>query len=183
MSALISNAPISESDKRLVEQLYDKYQRLMLYIANQLLGDFALAEDAVSESLIKIIRHREKLRDVSSHQIRPYIVNIVRTTSLNLIKQRASCSHVLEDILEEVPDNSICVLDDFVTQEGYDALVKAFRSLPDTLKDVAYLYLVHELSHEEISQMLRISVSASKKRLSRARMVIKKFLGGDNDEK
>ena len=53
------NAPLSESDKRLVESLYDKYRRLMLYVANQMLGDYAMAEDAVSESLIKMIRHRE----------------------------------------------------------------------------------------------------------------------------
>lgn len=76
MLSLIMNAPISESDKRIVEQLFDKYHHLMLHIANQLLNDPTLAEDAVSESLIKIIRHRDKLRDVSSHQTKSYIVNL-----------------------------------------------------------------------------------------------------------
>ena len=177
------SAPLNEKDKVLVEQLFDNYHRLMLYIANQILNDHALAEDSVSESFIKIIRHRDKLRDVSSHQTKAYIVNIVRTTSLNLIKQRAIRSHEPEEFLDDVADENINIQDDLVAKEGVATIMKAFQTLPIILKDVAYLYFTHELSHDEIAETLNISVAASKKRLSRARLAIKKILGGDSDEK
>ena len=174
------NTPISESDKRLVESLYDKYHRLMLYVANQMLGDYAMAEDAVSESLIKMIRHREKLRDVSSCQTKAYIIKIVKTTSLTLLTQKALRSLEPDDLLEDSPEGGINVLNDLVVQEGCHTIMKAVQSLHSTLKDVAYLSLVHELKHDEIAHALDISVSASKKRLSRAMRAIKKILGGDN---
>jgi len=179
---VIMNARISESDKNIVEQLYIKYQRLMLYVANSILLDPALAEDAASESLIKIIRHRGKFRDVSSHQTKAYIVNIVRTTSFDILKKRTGCKCESVDALEDVPDDNINILDDLVTQDGCASLIKAVRALPDARKDVAYRFLVLELSHEEIAAELEISVSASKKRLSRARMILKRISEGDNSE-
>ena len=178
--SVIMEAPISENDKKLVEQLYVKYHRLMLYVANQFFCNHAMAEDAMSESLVKIIRYRNKLRDVSSHQTKAYIVNIVRTTSLNLIKQRDFSKHEPEDFMEDIPDESINILSNLVSNEGYESLMKAFQSLPPALRDVAYQHLVLELSHDEIAQMFGISNSASKKRLSRAKIAIKKFLGGDD---
>lgn|GEM_PF-384089 len=174
--SLIMNSPISESDKRLVEQLFDEYHLLMLYVANQLLDDHTLAEDAVSESLIKIIRHRDKLRDVSSHQTKGYIVKVVRSTSINFIKQRVLQSHEPEHLLENVPVERSNIIDDLVMQERADTIIKVIKSLPGALKDVAYLYLVQELNHDEIGRMLGISVSASKKRLSRSRRAIGKNL-------
>ena len=129
MLYIIANAPISEPDKRLVEQLFIKYYRLMLYVANGILKDPNLAEDAVSDALLKIIRHREKLRDVFSQQTRAYIVNIVRTTSLDVIRKSNIRNHETDDLLEELPDESIDIEAEAVSQDGCDSVMAVFREL------------------------------------------------------
>lgn len=183
MFLIIAQAPINEKDKKLVEHFFVKYHRLMLYVANRTLNGHALAEDAVSESLVKIIRHREKLRDVSSQQTKAYIVNIVRTTSLDIIKQKGGRIFETDELLEYMPDESVNVEDMIVSQDGCNSVIDAFRKLPEMLKDVAYHYFVFERSHNEIAEILNISVSASQKRLSRARVIIKKLLAGDGNGK
>jgi len=70
-----------------------------------------------------------------------------------------------------------------VSQDGCNSVIDAFRKLPEMLKDVAYHYFVFERSHNEIAEILNISVSASQKRLSRARVIIKKLLAGDGNGK
>jgi len=180
MFYIIANAPIKESDKKLVEQLFAKYYRLMLYVANKILNDPNLAEDAVSDALLKIIRHREKLRDVLSQQTKSYIVNIVRTTSLDIIKQSKNRKHETDDLLEELPDESINIEDTVVSQDGCASVMTVFRELPEILKEVAYQFFVFGRSHEEISEILGISITTSQKRLSRARAIIKKMLEGDS---
>jgi RNA polymerase sigma-70 factor (ECF subfamily) len=150
--SVITEAPIGESDKRLVEQLYVKYHRLMLYIANSIFCDYALAEDAVSESLIKIMRYRKKLHDVSSHQTKAYIVSIVRTTSLNLLKKKdSSFNPQTEELSDEITDEHADMLDELISREGYDSLMSAFQSLPPPLKEIAYKRFVLNLSHSNRS--------------------------------
>jgi len=183
MLHIITNAPISENDKSLVEQLFVKYHRLMLHVAGKYFTDTAMMEDVASEALVKMIRHRDKLRNVSSPQTKVYIVNMVRTTALDMLKQGGTRKYETEDLLEEVSDERVNIEDEVISQSGCDSVMAAFRALPEMLREVAYRFFVFENSHEEIAQLLGISVSASQKRLSRARALIKKMLAGENSGK
>ena len=90
----------------MVVQLYKQYNRLMLHIAHGILSDVSLAEDAVSESLIKMIRHQKKFTYMECHQIKTYIVNIVRTTACDMNRQRSKNNHDPEEVLEDIADNN-----------------------------------------------------------------------------
>jgi len=86
-----------------------------------------------------------------------------------------------EEILATMPDSDNAVLDELVAQEGYDAIKEVIKALPDSLKDVAYLNLICEHSHEEIAGILGISNAASKMRLARAKKIMREALkGGEN---
>ncbi|EGT4060805.1 sigma-70 family RNA polymerase sigma factor, partial [Clostridioides difficile] len=45
----------SEEEKDKFEKIYEKYKKLMFYIANQILQDEQLSEDAVHNAFLKII--------------------------------------------------------------------------------------------------------------------------------
>lgn len=179
MIRLIKDAPISDQDKLHVEQLYNTYKKTMLGVAYKILKDTSLAEDAVSECFIKIIRHRKKLTDVLCHQTRAYIVTIVRTTSYDLQQQKNRHSHDSDDALAELPDNNENVLAKLTAEEGYVSIKTELQKLPRKLREVAHRFLTLEMTHEEIANELGITVDTSKKRLSRARAIIKENLGGD----
>jgi len=174
----------SNEDKIKLEELYKKYRGLMLHIAIQILKDHELAEDVLSESIIKIIRHRQKIFALNSYQQQLYIVNIIKTTSLDLLKKlKNTATGDTDDILEITLGSDTTVLDELVAKEGYESIKEIIKTLPDSLKNVAYLNLICEHNHEEIAGILGISNSASKMRLTRAKKAIRKALKGDENEK
>jgi len=164
----------------MLEQIYEKYYGTMLYIADNILHDRALAEDAVSESFIKLTPHLEKFQDISGHQTRGYIVKVVKTVSYDIYNKRVRRDEIEEDF--SAADKNVDILTDLVSQENYDSIKKIIHSLPDRLKDVLLL-CASGYSHDEIAKALNITVSNSKKRLSRARELVKKKLGGKRDGK
>ena len=174
----------SNEEKAKLEELYKKYRGLMLHIAMQILKDKELAEDVLSDSVIKIIRHRQKIFALNCYQQQLYIVNIIKTTSLDLLKKiKNSPIDDTNDISETIPDNDITLLDEVVAKEGFEAIKKIIKSLPDSLREVAYLNLINEHSHEEIAGILGISSSASKMRLTRAKKAMREALTGENNGK
>lgn len=50
----------NEEDRSTIENLYHNYHRLMMYIAREILKDQEKAEDAVSQTFIKIIDNLQK---------------------------------------------------------------------------------------------------------------------------
>ena len=51
------------SDRDKFTLLYNKYRRLMLYVANQILNNQDDSEDAVHEAFLSIIRNIKKIQD------------------------------------------------------------------------------------------------------------------------
>ena len=185
MMPLIFLAIDNEDDKRKIEQIWHKYHGLMQYEARKILDDDA-AEDAVSEAYIKIIRNIHKFQDITSYQTRVYIVSIVRSTSIDVLRNMMRLKGRVEDsdeLLEIAPDGDVDILGDLLAKEGLAAIETALASLPDHLKDVICLHLVDGISHVEIARMLGITEGASKMRLLRAKERIRKRLAGEGYEK
>jgi len=174
---------LSEDDSCKAEQLYDKYRGLMIYTARKML-DENTADDAVSESFIKIMRNLDKIYDTDSYLTKGYIVKIVQNTSIDIL--RKSGKHKMEnfdDILEITPDAAVDILGSLIFRESCDKIKEIIKSLPDQLKHVVYFYFVYEYSHIEIARQLGITEAASKMRLRRAKEEIRKRLAGEEHGK
>jgi RNA polymerase sigma-70 factor (ECF subfamily) len=157
-----------------IKKIYEEYRSLMLHIAKTILKDHALAEDAVSDSIIKLIRHIHKIENVSSAQTRSFVVVIVRNTAIDIYNKLAHEGN-LEFEAEELSDNSQAISDSIISKEGYKLIVDIIKSLPDTLRDVAVLSLIHDLSNKEIADITGVSYDTIRKRLSRAKRTIKEI--------
>jgi RNA polymerase sigma-70 factor (ECF subfamily) len=174
----------SKEDKNKLEELYKKYRGLMLHIAIQILKNHELAEDVLSDSVIKIIRHRQKIFGLTCYQQRLYIVNIIKTTSFDLLKKmNNNPTEDIDGIMETMQDIDNTVFDEVIANEGYETIKRIIKTLPDGLKNVAYLNLICEYNHKEIAGILGISNSASKMRLARAKKALREALTGGENEK
>ena len=171
----------NDTDRSKATEIYLKYYSTMIYVAKSILNDQASAEDAVSEALIKIIRNIEKINDISCYKTRCYIVIIVRNTALNLLKKQTSRVSNLDDNYEDISDSDISLLDNFVSEESYQTIIKAIRSLPESLSDVLYLSTINDFDNKKISKILNLSYDVVKMRLSRAKKAIRKILKEKGD--
>jgi len=168
-----------ENNREMVAKIYEDYYGTMLNAAKSVLRDHALAEDAVSETMLKIIRHFDKISEIPCYKLRSYIVIIVRNTALNMLKKRKNQREVTYEFLEDMPDGELSVLDSIIGDEGCELILQTIDSLSEKLSDVLHLY-VYGYSHKEISELLSVSYDTVKTRLSRARQALKKVLDERN---
>jgi len=160
-----------EQDKNKFEILYTTYRKLMFYIANQILKDEYLAEDATHQAFLKIIENIDKIEDVHCHKTKSYIVIIVKNNAINLYNKRKRNTTIPLEQME------FCISDEsFSRLEDLDYLTKTVMKLPVIYKEVLTLKYVQECSNAEIAQTLGISEATVRKRLERARHKLEESL-------
>lgn len=170
----------TKEEKDKLTQIYETYYGTMLSVARGILFDKAMAEDAVSDSIMTIIDNLHKINDVSSHKTRGYIVIIVRTRAINLLnKQKRYKEEPFNDF--EIMDNGISALDTITIEESCNKIISIIKELPKSLSDILYLSVVMENSNSEISKLLNLSNDVVRKRLSRAKAQIRRKLVQEGD--
>jgi len=166
----------NEADKNKITRIFEEYKGLMFHVAKGILSDHASAEDAVSDSLEKIIKNLHKIDSVSCYKTRSLIVIIIRNTAINHYNRMKRIDGSQEAEIEKIADASPQLPDKIVCIEGFNNIVSIINSLPDTLRDVAKLWLLHEWSYKEIADLTGISYDNVRVRVSRARKAIKNML-------
>lgn len=68
----------TEEEKSKLEKLYYQYKALMKYIALDILKDYSMADDAVHEAFIKLIRHLDGIDEIDSRKTKAFIVIVIR---------------------------------------------------------------------------------------------------------
>lgn len=149
------------------ETLYHAHRRTMLHIAMQILKDHQLAEDAVQEAFLRLVKNFSKIGQVNCPRTRLFTVIIVRNISLTMLAERKK-----ETVLES-PDAVIPIEydleEDVLERIAYEEVLNAIRELPVLYRDVLYLQCVEEYKLTEISKLLGIEAETVKKRAQRGR--------------
>ena len=183
MFPIILTAPYSDDDRHRGAVLYEKYVGLMAHIARENLSDHSLVDDIVSESAIKMLRHIDTLESFDCYQQQQYIVFIVKSVCIDRHRRESKLKTESYEALDfdsnKVADEGIGMLADIISKEGYESIVQTILELPDTLKETAYLFLVHDQNYKEIAELLGITPDNAKMRLSRAKKIIREKLAGD----
>jgi len=166
-------ASAEQQDK--FEFLYQKYKKLCLKKAYDILGDYMLAEDAVSEAYIRVYKNLYKIEDPASNRTIAFLVTIAKNAALTMLarqKNQPAGEEDLDDTLEDdfnLEEESIARLD----AQGVFALVE---QLNWELRSVFLLKYAHDLSHKEIGKALDISENNVTVRLHRARKKLASML-------
>lgn len=132
----------------------------------------ALAEEALSESFMKLAKNYKKIHALPSHKLQAYFVITVRNTALNMLKKESSVETVeYNDELEHLP------LPDTDTQN----LKECIERLSDTDREILYLRCSLGLEYEQIAQALSISQDAARQRLRHARRKLRNIMEENNE--
>lgn len=169
----------NDSDREKAEEIYRRYSGTMLYVAEGILRERQLAEDAVSEAFVKIIRHLDKIDLSDCNRTRGFVVIVVRNTALNMLRER-NRTVPLHD-LGDCPDTAEPVFDHVSAKEACDRIADAVAALHKSYSDILYLKAVLEYSNQEIAEILSISPENVKIRLFRARSALKRQLMKEGD--
>lgn len=160
-----------DSDRAFMEKLYLDYSRLMFSVAMSRLGNPLDAEDAVHESILRLIDKISLLREKDSCTLRRYVVVTTERTSINVgIKRGRNQSIAVEsEFLESIEDTGFPVDARAFANIDAQELNKALRLLPQRERDVLRWKYYELWSDEEIAHALGIAKNSVRKYLTHAR--------------
>ncbi len=169
----------SQEEQDKFEQLYLHYRDLMIFVSKKILRDKFLAEDAVHNAFLRIIKSLDKIDDISSNKTKSFMVTVVENTSKDLYNSRKQNQGIsFADVEHEIVSNCNLV-EDIIQQMSVDSVVKKIDLLSHPYKEVLMLKFYHGLSDKEIAKVLEISPGNARKRIERGRLKIDELCRGD----
>ena len=181
-----SDASLSEPrGKHSAEQMVRDNMGWMLALARRVLGERALAEDAVQDAFQNAFRALDGFQERSS--LKTWLHRITVNASLTILRrQKRLAEEPIDDYLPEFDQHGCRIeahwphlagVDEIMHSQRLRLLVKrGMDALPDAYRIVLQLRDIEEYDTREVAELLGISESNVKVRLHRARSALKKRL-------
>ena len=166
-------------------ELCQRHSRSLIWRINRITKNWDDAEDALQDALLSAYRNLHRFENRCAFS--SWLTTIGTNSALMLLRRRRRAAVSLDDSYEflEVADalGSLChpsgdPESHYERYEQQSRLSTAIRGLPQVLRSVTELRVDREYSVGEIARALRISESAVKSRLARARSRLREALAG-----
>lgn len=179
MLAFYTSLIETKEQKSKFELLYEKYYKLMLYIAIQVLQDQMEAEDAVHTACIKVIRNLDKVDEVESPRTKRFLLTIIKHTAIDMVRKKKRERNISLEELEEwqLPAE---YKDGFAQLPEENRILLAIKHMPELYRDVFLLKYSSGFENREIADILGISEDSVRKRISRGKKKLEDLLNGEN---
>jgi len=163
----------STQNRAAQKQLYELLLPYLRAVASRYLRDTSYVKDVLQESFVKIFKHIDSY-DSNKAPLNKWAAKIVINHSLNYNKRVIRSSNEALDV-----EHDIICLPQVVKDLSEEHLLFILKQMPITYFEVFNLFAIEGYKHEEIAEILKVSESLSRKRLSRARTWIKKNFHDD----
>ena len=159
---------VKKRNREAQQALYTIYKRIWFSICLRYHSNHSDAEDVLQNALIKIFTKVE-LFDAGKGSFKSWSAKIVVNENLMAIRKNINSFKVdpLNDDLHALDENET-PLDSLSAQE----LTNLIAKLPEGYRTVFNLYVIDGYNHQEIGEMLNISVGTSKSQLFKARRML-----------
>jgi RNA polymerase sigma-70 factor (ECF subfamily) len=158
-------------DQTAFGKLIEAYQRPVYNLAYRMLNNSGEAEEAAQEAFIRAYTRLHTYDP--SHKFSTWMLSITSNYCIDLIRKRRA---LLLSIDEPLPPHPALMSDrqkgpeaQMEMSEQQDMVQSLLQELPEDYRQAVVLRYWHEMSYEEIAEMMDTSVSAIKSRLFRAR--------------
>ncbi|GAB4189850.1 MAG: sigma-70 family RNA polymerase sigma factor [Thermoflexibacter sp.] len=161
-------------DRKAQYEIYKLYAKAMYNVCLRITGDTLEAEDVLQEAFLIAFEKIGTYRNEAAFGA--WLKKIVVNAALNQVRKRRfqfSDIDSNEDYEDESHHEAIAI-----EEKSYQAeqIRKAIAQLPDGFRIVFSLYLLEGYDHQEIAEILGISVSTSKSQYNRAKKKLQEIL-------
>jgi RNA polymerase sigma-70 factor (ECF subfamily) len=165
-------ASASAATSLAIAALVDEYAGTLYRVAYSVLRNTADAEDAVQETYLRVLRHRDSLGEIRDPRV--WLVRIVWNVVLDR-KRRAKTRPETDDIADLarlLPASGLTSEERVASAQHHEHVMRAVVRLPEKEQRVLLLSAFDELSSVEIAQILGTTESTIRSRLFRARKLL-----------
>jgi RNA polymerase sigma-70 factor (ECF subfamily) len=173
---------VGEGDHAAFRQLVERHQNAVIGTVAKMLGNASESEDIAQQVFLRIWRNAKRYRPDA--KFTTYLFTITRNLVYNETRRRSRKKEVSSDEREENSNLTVEASPDrqpdaeLLQAELQRKVDEAIASLPETQRMAVVLRRYEQLSYEEIAVVLKLSVSAVKSLLFRARTSLREALSG-----
>lgn len=157
-------------------KLYGLYVQAMYNVAIRMLGNPADAEDIVQEAFISVFQQLSSFKGKST--LGAWIKKITVNAALNHLRKRK-----LLLFAEPLPIADPMPPEQLEPTLSVEHIHRAIQQLPAGCRTVINLHLIEGYQHQEIAEILQISVSTSKSQYHRAKKLLRPLLQQNKNQK
>ncbi len=160
-------------DAKLIKEQFATYRDMMCKIAKDILCNDFLAEDAVQEAFLHIIKDPDKISRIPVENRGRYLNTVVKNACYDLLrseKRRHECNiDGLEICFNSADDEALSAL-------TVEEIRNLLNELPEKDQEILYLYLFNDYDPKDIAEALNIPKRQIGTYLGRARKRLIKLL-------
>lgn len=161
----------TQEEKSRFQLLYERYNRLMFYVARRILHSPQDVEDAVHQAYIAILENFHKLAQIESPQTKAFVAIVTERKALDMLRERARIVDMdFEDAAVGLP----------VPAPEENGLAEAIAALPARYREALMLRYYMGYSTQEVAQILGMRPDSAKRLLSRAKKALEERLDERN---
>ena len=164
-------------DREKFVRLYQTYQSEMYQTAYSILLNHSMAEDAVQDACLKLIRHLDAVKEEEIARTKRFIKTIVQTTAYSMLKKNKKEFLYDPALLEEsLCEEAASPETQFLKEDLATYLQQFIEDLKPKERDCIDLFYFHGQTTLQIAATLGISPAAVRKQLQRGREALRKRL-------
>ncbi len=161
----------ARGDSKAQNQLYKLYSKAMLNVSFRMMRNVEDAEDMLQEAFTEAFKKLKYFRFEATFG--SWLKKIVVNRCMNELRRRKANLQFFEDmqLFEQRTEEEL-----ILPELSVEKVKQAMEGLPGGSRMVFSLYVLEGYDHNEISEILNISVSTSKSQYMRARLQVKQLL-------
>lgn len=155
-----------------IAALVDEYGSTLYRVAYSVTRNVAEAEDAVQETFLRVLRHRDKLGEIRDQRV--WLVRIIWNVVLDK-KRRAKTRPETDDITDHersLRAPGLAADQSAISGQEYRRILVLIDQLPRKEREAILLSAVEELSTVQAAEVLGTTESSVRSRIFRARRAL-----------
>jgi RNA polymerase sigma-70 factor (ECF subfamily) len=172
LAACIQNNPREQ------KKLYEHYYGYCLKTVFRYVYRYDQAVDVVNDGYIKIFRNFSKFNYAHADNLEMIFMGWIRRIMINASIDHLRRNNFLPEI-GGIPDHAWQFEDRSQSPDKlllYKDVIEEIKRLPPSYRVVFNMYIIDGFTHQEIANQLGIAVGTSKSNLSKARVLLQKFI-------
>lgn len=169
---------LDPSDKEKFDTLYYTYRNMVYRYAYNILKANDLAEDAVQETFLRILKNLHKISDIECSKTKNFLVTCVKRVSITIYNERHKTeTEDWDEYSEILPTNEQDSVWETVSRQiSQEQLVHLLKQLPEAYQILVVYKYAYGWSYKDIASLLNISEKNVSVKLYRAKSRLIKLI-------